>query len=214
LADRLELTPEQKVQYDKIAAKYQTQAEQQRNESDELRQLAEQYRQARQSGDQAKADQLREQIRTARSGQTQVFHDFTTEVEPILTPQQVEKLHEFRDRFAGGPRGRPGNEVQILLRAVRQLDLRDDQRDRVRQIARDAQTEQRDSTDPQATADLAKRLKSQIVALLDANQAAEFERLIAQAAEHGRNRNPDTRPAGHGGGALQRHHNRQGNAGE
>jgi Spy/CpxP family protein refolding chaperone len=188
LAERLELTPEQKAQYDKIVAKYEPRAQEQAGEREQMRTLTQQYREARQSGDEAKAEQLRMQMQELRSGQVQIFQQFFDEVAPILNADQKEKLDRFRERFQpGGRQGRAG-ELQTVVRAARRLDLNDQQKERVRQIVREALGEERQaSNNPQASADLAKRVKTQILEVLDANQAAEFERLLAE---------PTSRPAG------------------
>jgi Spy/CpxP family protein refolding chaperone len=201
LAERLELTPEQKPQYDKIVAKYQAQSEEQAGQRDQLRELATQYREARQSGDEAKAEQLRQQMQDLRAGRTQLLQDFFNEVAPILNPDQTEKLNRFRERFQlGGREGWPG-ELQAILRTARRLELSDEQKERLRQVVREAQTEQRQGPpDPKAAAELAQRVKTQILEFLDAKQAAEFERLLAQPAS--RPAGPARRPGGPGAGKV------------
>lgn len=202
LAERLELTPEQEVEYQKIFRKYEALAREQSDERTTMREFAEQYREARESGDDARADEIREKMTEFRGGQMQLFRDFTAEVQPLLTPEQVETLELFRERLQRlGPPGR-GDELQNILRAARRLDLKDEQRDRIRQITLDAQAEQRElRRDPQANAELAKRVKTQIVELLDADQVAEFEKLLERAAPPPRRGDVRLRDRGEGRGA-------------
>ncbi len=197
LAERLELTPEQKTQYDKLVAKYEARAQEKAGQRDQLRDLTTQYREARKNGDEAKAEQLRTQMQELRAGHTQLFQDFFNEVAPLLNPDQTEKLNRFRERFQpGGREGRPG-EVQALFRAARQLDLSDEQKERLRQIVREARPEeQKTPPDPQAMTEMAKRIKTQILEFLDAKQREEFERLLAQPTS----RPSGPRPGGPGGG--------------
>jgi Spy/CpxP family protein refolding chaperone len=188
LAERLELTPAQKTQYDKIVAKYEPRAQEQAGQREQMRTLSEQYREARQSGDEAKAEQLRAQMQELRSGQTQLFQEFFNEVAPLLDPDQTEKLNRFRERFQPGGREGGPRELQAIIRAARRLDLNDQQKTRLQQIVRESLGEQRQGpADPQAVAELAKRVKTQILEFLDAKQAEEFERLLAQ---------PTSRPGG------------------
>ncbi len=184
LAERLELTDQQKAQYDTILAKYQAQAGEQADQREQQRTLAQQYREARQSGDETRAEELRNQMQGLRDAHTKLFRDFMAEVEPILDTQQAEKLNNFRERFREGrPQGR-GAEVQTILRVAKRLDLNDEQRNKLRQIAQNVQTPQRGGPkDPQANAERAKQVKAQILEFLDANQAAEFERLLTEASQ-------------------------------
>lgn len=211
LAGRLELTPEQQAQYDKIVAKHEALARQQRGQRDEMRTLSEQYREARQSGDDQKAEEIRKQMQELRAGRDQIFKAFFDEVATILTPAQKDNLDRFRERFAQiGPDARGGDEVQAILRAARRLELKDEQKNRMRDILHEAQAEHRKvADDPQASAELAKRLKTQITEMLDAKQAAEFEQLLTQASQPGRRgpRGPESRPAAPGPGRLQRQGN-------
>lgn len=196
LEERLELTAEQKAQYDKMVAKYQVRADQQAGNREQQRALTQQYREARQAGDEAKAAELRKQMQEFRTGHTQLFEDFFAELEPILAPAQVEKLDAFRERLQQmGPAGGSATELQAVLRAARRLDLKDEQKARLHQIVREARAAERNGPlDPQAAAELAKRVKTQILELLDANQAAEFERLLARATS--RPGRPDLRHRG------------------
>jgi hypothetical protein len=184
LAERLELTADQQTKYDEILAKYQAQARAQPDQREQQRALAQQYREARQSGDETRAEELSSQMRELRAGHMQLFRDFLAEVEPILNPQQVETVNRFRERFQeGGPRGR-GGDVQTILRVAKRLDLNEEQRTKLRQIAANLQPTRRGgNADPQASAEAAKQLKAQILEFLDAKQTAEFERLLAEASQ-------------------------------
>jgi hypothetical protein len=298
LARELDLTDAQREQYDQIVAKYEAQTREQHGQRDEMRELAEQYREARRSGDQQRADEIRAKMRELGGGRGQMFNEFLGEVEKILDEEQIPKLNAFRERLqergdaarraaelrdlverlpdelqlneqqrttfdalvaeqrklarqqiqdwqqsrpalaeelrqareAGDEQrvaellaqleaerpappdpedlldqlepsltteqkakltklraelaefsGRPVGDVETILRAAKRLDLSDQQEEQLKAIIRDARVAERDAPrDPQARAERAKLVKKQVLALLNADQAAEFERMLAR----------------------------------
>lgn len=179
LPDELQLTEEQRTQYDALLAEQRKQMEDQRSQ---LRPLMEQLREARAAGDEQRAAELQAEIDQKRPAAPDPS-EFFNKLEPILTPAQKEKLTELRAN-ANPQRGL--TDVRAVLRAGKQLDLTDQQRERFKEITREAQAAERQATDTKARAELAQRVKAQIVEILDAKQVTEFEQLLQRADRSGR----------------------------
>ena len=127
LPSMLELDDAQRAQFDEIAAKYLAQFEERQGQREEIRALAEQYREARRSGDDARANEIRAQMREFGGGRGQLINAFFDELTPILRDDQREKLAQFRERM--GPGGPRGPDLRRLVRDLPdQLELNDEQR--------------------------------------------------------------------------------------
>ena len=196
LPEELQLTEEQRAQFDTLVAEQRKQLQSQRATSDERRPLMKELQDARTAGDEERAAQLQAQLDQSRPTAPD-FKDFFAKLEPILTAEQKAKLETLRSKNAapGGP-----VDVRAVLRAAKQLDLTEQQQERLKAIVREAQTaESKGPADVQTRGELAQRAKTQIVEMLDAKQVAEFERLLQ------RSERPDRRaqPARGDGGAGQ-----------
>jgi Spy/CpxP family protein refolding chaperone len=136
LAAELQLTDEQRQQYGPIVAKYNNAWEDAKNTASQRGDLAQQVRAARRSGDEAKAADLKKQVDALGDNRGQVLKEFTSEVEPILTPDQVTKLNQFRNqvrrRFAVAAVGELAWEQ--IQRLPNQLNLTADQRTKFNQL--------------------------------------------------------------------------------
>lgn len=123
LAQQLNLDDAQKTQFDAIISKHRAEFE---KNADSTRELMQQMRAARQSGDDAKATEIRQQIAALRKpGQMEQVLD---EVEAILTDAQKEQLGQIRDRMARmGERGSPGDPIARLEQLGERLKLDDAQ---------------------------------------------------------------------------------------
>src|SRR4030042_1912222 len=108
LPEQLELTDTQREQYAAIVAKYEGKWAGLGEQRDKVRDLQAQYAQARESGDQQRATEIREQIRDIRRGQGQVLREFLGEVQAILDPEQVTRLDNFRRTMQRRPGTGPG----------------------------------------------------------------------------------------------------------
>jgi Spy/CpxP family protein refolding chaperone len=268
LAEALDLDDTQQGQFDEIVARYRERWEEQRTRGGEMREIFEEMREAREAGDEARIEELRHRLREARRGGEELRTQFFDEVEKILREDQVERLHQFRERMGrglgrgeGGPmfgmaerlredlgldetqsrrfdelleslrekmwglRDQPGeerreafgrlmeefysqlepilnaeqvrvladyrerarqagrgNELRELFRAVRRLDLTQEQAARLREIEQEARRSQReiDRGDREAMAELTGHVREQVMALLTPGQAAELEKLLAE----------------------------------
>jgi hypothetical protein len=97
-AEDLELDETQKTEFDRLAQPHL-------DRMNEMRERWAEVREAQESGDEARARQLREQL--MRSGNpNDAIGEILTEMEPMLRPEQVEKADNMRDRMQGEAEGR------------------------------------------------------------------------------------------------------------
>ncbi len=184
LPEGLQLTDEQRAKYDKLTTEFRAQQQ-------ELRPLMQEMRKARQEGNEARATELEKQIREKR-GDDGGAGKFLDQVEPILTDEQRAKLPELWAKYTGGG----PEDVRTVIQAAWRLELNADQQKRLREIARDAMRASRSEATPEKRAEQFKTAKSQVVALLDAKQAAELERQLEsrQRPDRGARRAPGEGP--------------------
>lgn len=191
LPEELKLTEAQRPQFDKLVAEYRAQQQ-------ELQPLMQELRRARQQGDDARVAELDKQIQEKRGGED--GNVFFAKLEPILTDEQKAKLVELRARM--GARG-GADDVRVLLQVAGRLDLNEEQQKRLQEIRRDVMRSNQGNLTPEKRAELAKTTKSQILAMLDAKQAAEFEQQLqrGQRPDRGQRQGPNQGPGRPGPGA-------------
>jgi Spy/CpxP family protein refolding chaperone len=134
LSQRLELTDEQKPQFDGIVEKHRAAIEAATN-SPQMREIMQQMRDARQAGDEQKMQELRQQMQALREEGTKALNAFFDDVEPILTPEQKQTLTQARDRITRGPGGGGMNPDRLLQTLPEQLNLTADQRPQFDKLA-------------------------------------------------------------------------------
>jgi len=180
LPAELKLDADQKAEFDALVAE-------QRQRIEEVQPLMRELRQARQSGDQARVADLEKQIAEKR-GAGDGERVFYQKLEGILSAEQKAKLAELRAK-AAGTQAAAAN-VRTLFQTARKLDLSPEQKNRLREIMRGVTgSVPEGAANADARADLAQRVKQQIVEMLDAKQAAEFEKLLqAEQRPSGGNR--------------------------
>ncbi len=147
LATQLNLTAEQRQKYDALVTKYRSQEGEAPERSEKMRELAVQFREARRSGDTQRSEEFARQMRELGAGRGQVFRQFMQELEPILQPEQVEQLHQFRDRMRRDMAGPPGmaGMFELMQRLPDELQLTEEQRAQVQQIAEEFRSSMRPS---------------------------------------------------------------------
>lgn len=183
LPDELDMTEEQRAQYDDIL---NARREAMRGRFDEMRPLFDEMRAAREAGDMARVDELRAELRANRPDENALQDDFFAEVEGILTDEQKAALADFRAWNA--PEGeaaadavateKPADKADVrdVIRAARRVRLAPDQKDELKEIEREAMGDYRTARrDPAKAAELAERVKAQVLELLDDDQTADFE---------------------------------------
>jgi hypothetical protein len=206
LPDELELSEEQRAEFQEILAAQREQFGQQRERWRELRPLMEELREARAAGDEERVAELERELEQRRP-RMPGSEELLEQIEQILTAEQKVKLAELRAQLE-----RRGRELDArrILDTARRLDLNKEQRERLKEITREAMTVRgRVRMDAEARAELAKSVKRQILEMLDAEQAAQFERLLERGSrgeriERERGRRGEGRGADRPEGARRR----------
>jgi hypothetical protein len=205
LPDKLKLDDAQKAQFDKLVAQHREQAQARQQRMRELQPIIEEMRKARESGDTQRAAELQKQIDQARQSMGNPAETFYSELVKILRPDQQETLKQYRqetEERGAGPGAGPGD-VRTIARAVRRLELDEQQRVQVKEILKSAEQKSHDlgRDEPQAQAGLARDTKAQIVKLLRPEQVQKFEEALTAEQAH---RNQDQPGAGEGKGREHR----------
>ncbi len=116
LAETLNLTDEQLVKYNGIVDKFKPKFDEQAKQREQMMELMQQMREARQNGDDAKVEEIRQKMQQQRESGQALMNQFCGEVQPILTPEQVVKLDAFREQMQRGPGGPGGGVMQLIQR--------------------------------------------------------------------------------------------------
>jgi hypothetical protein len=184
LRDRLELDEQQEEQFDKLLEDLREQGGQRRQRMEELRPLMRELREAMEAGDEERAEELRAQLQQQRSGRGEMLEDFFVELEKILRDDQQEILAQFREEMGErGPRGQGGRvDVRAILNAARRLRLDQDQKAELNEIGQAALRAERElqRRDREGRAMIAAKVKREIIAILDAEQAEQFETYLSR----------------------------------
>ncbi|MEW6197695.1 MAG: Spy/CpxP family protein refolding chaperone [Planctomycetota bacterium] len=202
LPDELNLTPEQRAQFDKLLQEQRDILEDHLRAWRQMRaEKVEQMRAAEESGDEELAAKLREELLWSRPEGPDV-DAFFEQLAKVLTEEQRAQLAEFRADMSNPRPVDAALDVREILRAARRLTLNDEQRQKLRDINHQAMSaERRGRLDDAAKADLAARTKAQILEMLNADQKAQFEQMLMRDGRPGRpprgpGRGPEAGPGG------------------
>ncbi len=143
LADRLDLDASQQVQFDEIVAVFREDMQLQAEGQPSPREIFEQMREAREAGDEAAADALRDQMRGHFSAMGDTMAVMLDEVEPILNAEQVNRLGEFRQRMEQRRRDmNPRESMEKVVERMRtDLDMTPEQLDAFEGMVTDLEAE-------------------------------------------------------------------------
>jgi Spy/CpxP family protein refolding chaperone len=180
LPNELELTSEQRQQFDELVAQRKAALDQHR---EQVRPLLDELRQAREDGNQERVRELREQIEEARAhaGGPDAFF---RELDPILTPAQREKLAALPK--PGDGQGRGGADPRQVLSVANRLELTPEQDDQLREIAKTfRQNVGKPAQKPEERVAQADALIAEIKAILTPEQTKEFDELLTRADRRG-----------------------------
>ncbi len=153
-----------------------------RREGGQMRELVQQMREAREAGDDEKAEQLRAQL-VNRDELTDEVETFLDELMPILRDDQKALVEQFRTQFESSSARGNVADFRTLIAAARRVDLRPEQTQALRQVYDDARRAAREARDGEGRATLAAKVRDDIRAVLDAEQFAQFEQNVARATE-------------------------------
>lgn len=137
MADELQLDEKQREQLVAIAQEHEQYFRSRMAERQGARELVEQLRAARDSGDEKRVDELREQLRRRNEAgaRENVMQAFLDDVEPILRDDQMEAFAAVRERLERGPAFDPAQRSRrMFARLKEQLELDDDQAQRFDQL--------------------------------------------------------------------------------
>jgi hypothetical protein len=183
LPDELGLSDEQRDEFQELL---RTQREQRRVGWGDIRPLMEEMRAAREAGDDQRVQELRRQLEEARPSQEAMFEGLFKELQDMLTEEQLQRLVAFREELTTGGRGGQGGpeDVRNVLRAVKRLRLEDDQKEKIREIEREAigayRKISRQDKDEQTA--LATETKAEIMKVLNEEQGKEFENALKRVS--------------------------------
>jgi hypothetical protein len=188
LPDELKLDTTQREEFDRIM---ESRRQQMRDRGSELRPLFEEMREASEAGDQERVEELRRQLEEARPDPASMLPGLFDELEGVLNDEQKERLAAFRERLETGgadAEQREPEDVRNVLRAVRRLRLDSEQKSDIREIEREAVGAYRKigRRNQEEQARLAVEVKKEILALLDAEQAEQFEQQLNRLERRGR----------------------------
>jgi len=208
LRSRLELDEQQEEQFDELLEDLREQGGQRRQRMEELRPLMRELREAREAGDEERAEELRAQLEQQRPRPGEMLEDFFVELEQILRDDQKEILAQFREEMSErGERGERGRvDVRAILNAARRLKLDQDQKKELNEIGQAALRAERElqRRDREGRAMIAAKVKREVIAILDAEQAKQFENYLSR---RGRPERPGRE------GARERQRERRGDRG-
>jgi len=208
LRSRLELDEQQEEQFDELLEDLREQGGQRRQRMEELRPLMRELREAREAGDEERAEELRAQLEEQRPRPGEMLEDFFVELEQILRDDQKEILAQFREEMSErGERGERGRvDVRAILNAARRLKLDQDQKKELNEIGQAALRAERElqRRDREGRAMIAAKVKREVIAILDAEQAKQFENYLSR---RGRPERPGRE------GARERQRERRGDRG-
>jgi predicted nucleic acid-binding Zn-ribbon protein len=191
LALVLELNDSQREPYEQLTAKYTALAEEQQLQRGEMVELGQQLRDARESGDEDRAAEIRTQMRACGEARAVLVRDFFAEVQPLLNADQVQKLDDARQRFEQrfAERGPMGGRFNLLARLPDELQLTDAQREQYDALVSQYQLQpgrRRDQGDAWRTPPDWEGLFTQLQSMLSPEQQAQLATLRRDNA-----RNPD-----------------------
>jgi Spy/CpxP family protein refolding chaperone len=216
----IDLTSEQEAQVDALMGQMEPKIAERMQQWENLRPLFEEMREAREAGDDARVQELRDQIRESRPERGDLRREVVGQLEEILTEEQMVELRAKMEAGRGGNRGgqarggRDANgsaDLREIMRVLRMLDLTPEQRTDIRsamQATRQAAAQERDTQRQQHFDDLVVAIKTVLTPEQTEIFDAEIAKLQSRQAER-RDRRPRERGAADRGQRGERRENRR-----
>lgn len=184
LPEELKLDESQRARFDALATRLREQAAVEAGRGEELRKLYEDERAAREAGDVARADALQRQIEDLRPNPRRRFEKLFDELAPVLRDEQKAVLADIRETtVAGGGHTAGADDLRMMLRVVRRVELNDEQQQKLREIERVAAALERrlPRRDAAGRRTLSENVRRDLLEMMDEPQRQEFERLLNEA---------------------------------
>lgn len=177
----LELSDGAASAYDKLVEQLET-GLQQRGPTDEQMAIIQELREAAEAGDVERIRALSEEIRELREreggdGSRAALEQFFAGVSELVDGEQADIVARYREQLLPDREG--ATDARRILFVARRLDLSKEQRDQLAGIERDLRSRQRELRRDEAGLDkLNEEVAQQVRDLLNAEQQAEFDRLM------------------------------------
>ncbi len=201
LAAELNLSPEQKEQYNALVGEYREQTARDASRMIEVAGLYKELEEARRSGDESRAADLQKRMGEAQPDRRGQLEKLLDQIERILDTDQRRTFVERRDDVVSALTARGGGpDVRTMLRTAKRLKLEDDQKARLAEVEREAEEALRGlkARDRDGRLRLANQVRKDILAILTPEQQRDFERQLdrragRRASEGGEKRAPGKR---------------------
>lgn len=143
VAKALELTPEQQPQVRQILQTHNQALQNWRKQNmPRIRELGQKIREANAANDRVAAKAARDQVATLYESRKTLHEDLMKQLGEVLTPPQMKKATVLFQQFTE----RPGTR---MMASLAELNLTDDQKEKVKAIFQEAQTKADGAKDPQ-----------------------------------------------------------------
>jgi len=191
LPEELGLNAVQKAHYDKLL---ENERRTMRDKMQELRPSMEELREAVAAGDEDRIRELRQIIDDSRPSRTEMIDVVLDRLPDVLTPEQTEILTAMQASWnsTGDKQTDKSNDARHVLSAAKRVRLDRDQKDKYREIEREAIGAYRKLSrkDKEAHAKLADEIKSELAAMMNEEQVKKFEEALQRLDRGRRERNP------------------------
>lgn len=183
--NQLELDETQRAEIDERLADLEAAMNETRPSRETMQQMREEFRAAREAGDESKLEELREQMRSMRETGRETMEHFIDGLSEVLTEPQLTQFREMQERGRrGGPGARQGRQAGVMdyIRMTRRLDLTTEQQELIRDLERELRVDMRDARRERTNInELTEDYKAAIKQILTDEQWTQLE----QMAERG-----------------------------
>ncbi|MBL8880538.1 MAG: Spy/CpxP family protein refolding chaperone [Phycisphaerales bacterium] len=193
LRRQLNLDDSQRATFDRLAEDLRVKFEADNN-PEAWRQRMNEYRSARESGDDARVKEMEAEFEQRRASHEAAANEFYTQLEPILNDDQKQALAQFRERNNRGGRDAErsardgGVEIRDVIRAAQRIRMDDEQEARFEEIRDAARQLEREARSREARTEAGERVKQQIIEILKSDQKREFEQALTRNHRGGERR--------------------------
>ena len=179
LRAQLDLTGEQGREFDEIVAVH---AQRERVDPQlQMKSLGRELQRARKEGNAQRAAELEKRLEEMQTADAAEPRDVYAKLESILDANQIQIMRNFQERESQG-RISAADNTRNIFRAVKKVELNDDQRRSIKRLERRARKERPKlrSEGREAEAAYASELRAKIAALLTSEQVEQFEKNMAR----------------------------------